>query len=73
MSNVYLGCQAKIAELQPLAIYIYWGAHCGNLAAQAVLSTISTRDLWTAMDTLQELSNFSTNLASSCSRYQTCI
>lgn len=58
ISDVYLGCQTKIAELELLAIYIHWSAHCGNLAAQAVLSTNSTRDLCTAMDTLQELSNF---------------
>ena len=57
MSGIYNGCQAKIAEIQPLAMYIHCGAHCGNLAAQAALDTQSTRDLCGAMDVLQELSN----------------
>ena len=57
MSGVYSGCQAKVAEIQPLTMYIHCGAHCGNLAAQAALNTQTTRELCTAMDVLQELSN----------------
>jgi hypothetical protein len=57
MSGAYSGCQARIAEIQPLAMYIHCGAHCGNLVAQAALNTQTSRELCTAMDVLQELSN----------------
>ena len=53
----------KIAEIQPLAMYIHCGAHCGNLAAQAALNTQTTRELCTAMDVLQELSKIKTKMS----------
>ena len=36
MSGEYCGCQAIIAEIQPLIIYVHCGAHCVNLVSQAV-------------------------------------
>lgn len=36
MSGQYRGCQAIIAEEQPLALYVYCGAHSVNLVSQSV-------------------------------------
>lgn len=57
MSSVYSRCQAKVTEIQSLAMYICYGAHCGNLAARAALNTQTTRELSGGIDVLQELSN----------------
>lgn len=36
MSGEYNGCQAIIAQSQPLALYVHCGAHCVNLVSSAV-------------------------------------
>lgn len=36
MAGCYNGCQAIIAERQPLAIYVHFGVHSVNLVAQKV-------------------------------------
>ena len=55
MSGQYKGCQAKICEKQPLALFVHCGAHCVNLVSQSVgEGVIPIRD---AMATLQELGN----------------
>jgi Domain of unknown function (DUF4371) len=41
MSGAYKGCQAIIAEMQPLAMYVHCGAHCTNLIASAAVSSSS--------------------------------
>lgn len=38
MKGAYKGCQALIAEKQPLAIYVHCGAHCLNLVTSDVCS-----------------------------------
>ena len=40
MSGQYSGCQAIIAQEQPLALYVHSGAHSANLVAQAVTETV---------------------------------
>jgi len=41
MSGVYKGCQAIIAQIQPLAMYVHCSAHCTNLVAGAVVFSSS--------------------------------
>jgi hypothetical protein len=41
MSGAYKGCQAIIAEMQPLAMYVHCGAHCANLIGSAAVSSSS--------------------------------
>ena len=53
MSGKYRGCQAIIAEAQPLALFVHCGAHCVNLVSQFVAEACPTvRD---AMQVINEL------------------
>ena len=38
MKGAYKGCQALLAEKQPLAIYVHYGAHCLNLVTSDACS-----------------------------------
>ena len=38
MSGVYNGCQAKVKEQQPLAIFFHCGVHMANLVMQQAVS-----------------------------------
>jgi hypothetical protein len=56
MSGIYSGCQAFIAQKQPLALYFHCGPHCINLVAESASgSSACVRD---AMSWLQELGSF---------------
>ena len=53
MSGQYNGCQAIIAERQPLALYVHCGAHCINLVSQQTVEAVQlVRD---SLHILQEL------------------
>jgi hypothetical protein len=53
MSGQYRGCQAIIAEEQPLALYVHCGAHAVNLVSQSVSDACPTvRD---ALQVINEL------------------
>jgi Domain of unknown function (DUF4371) len=38
MSGKYSGTQAKIKEVQPLAIFVHCSAHCVNLVTEAAMA-----------------------------------
>ena len=49
----YLGCQAEIKKIQPLALYVHYGAHVSHLiASKAVNESIIIRNY---LNTVQDL------------------
>jgi hypothetical protein len=56
MAGPYNGCQAIIAEKQPLAMFVHCGAYCTNLIAQH--ATKAAECVRAAMAWLQELGTF---------------
>lgn len=69
MSGQYRGCQAIIAEQQPLALYVHCGAHSVNLVSQSVSDACPTvRDALQVVNELGVLFNSSITARSTFSK-----